>query len=52
MAERIGLKGGQMSVTVLCTLYIPYKIPGLLPVALIFLYWLELKLPDFSRPFK
>ena len=46
MAESIGLKGRQISVTALCTLHSPCKIPGLLPIALIFLYWLELKLPD------
>ena len=40
MAESIGLKGGKISVTALCTLHSPYKIPGLLPVVLIFLYWL------------
>ena len=52
MAESIDLKGRQISVTAFCTLHSPYKIPGLLLVALIFLYWLELKLPDFSRLFK
>ena len=48
MAESIGLKVRKISVTALRTLHSPYKIPGLLPVALIFLYWSELKLPDFS----
>ena len=38
MAESIGLKGGQISVTALCNLHSPFKIPGLLPVALIYLY--------------
>ena len=52
MVESIGLKGGQISVIALCTLHSPYRIPGLLPIALIFLYWSELKLPDFSRLFK
>ena len=52
MAESIGVKGGQIAATALCILHSPYKIHGLLPVALIFLYWLELTLPDFSRLFK
>ena len=38
MAESIGVKCGQISVTALCTLHRPYKIPGVLPIALIFLY--------------
>ena len=47
IAETIGLNGGQISVMALCTLQIPYKIPGLLPTALIFLYCSVDKVPDF-----
>ena len=48
IAESIGLNGEQTSVMVLCTLQSPYRIPGLLPTALIFLYCLVNKLPDCS----
>ena len=47
----IGLNGGQISVKALCSLQSPYKIPGQLLTALIFLYCEVDKLPDFSSLF-
>ena len=38
-------KDGRTSTTVLCTLHKPYKTPGLLPTAFIFLYCCSVKLP-------
>ena len=49
VAEHIALNGGQTSIIAWCTLHSPYKIPGLLPITLIFLYWLIVRLPDFSN---
>ena len=36
IAERMGLKGGHLSIMFLCILQRPYKTPGLEPTALIF----------------
>ena len=51
IAESIGLNGGQISVMALCTLQSPCKIPGLLPTALIFLYYSVGRVPNFSKHF-
>ena len=43
IAEIMVLNGKEISVLALCALQKPYKIPGLLPIALIFLYWSVVK---------
>ena len=51
IAESIGLNGEKISVMALCTLESPCKIPGLLPTALIFLYYSVGRVPLFFKTF-
>ena len=48
-AESIGLNGGKTSAMALCTLQRPYRIPGLLPTALIFLILLGRQISWFFK---
>ena len=50
--ESIGLNGEKTSMIPLCTSQRSYKIPGLHPIALIFLDWSVVRLPDFLKLFK
>ena len=52
VAANIVLKGGQTSTIAFCNLQRPYKTPGIDPTALMFLYYLSLRLPEDFNLFK